>query len=69
MQELYFSPDAAATGVSMVSAYQLWSQPHEQPPWRDVVPHFRQLSARELQPFEAAGVAGWLAYWPTLVIR
>ena len=54
-QELYFSADAAGTGMTMVSAYQLWSQPHEEPPWKDVVPHFRHLTARELDPFEAAG--------------
>ena len=55
MQELYFSEAAAAAGVTTVAAYQLWSEPHEDPVWRDVVPHFRHLSLQELAPFEKAG--------------
>ena len=54
-QDLYFSEAASAAGVTTVAAYQLWSQPREDPVWRDVVPHFRHLSTQELQPFEKAG--------------
>ena len=56
MQDLYFSKAASAAGITTVAAYQLWSQPHEDPVWRDVVPHFRHLSSQELQPFEKAGI-------------
>lgn len=56
-QDLYHSTHAAAAGITTVAAYQLWSEPHEDPPWRDVVPHFRDLGPRELAPFEAAGGA------------
>ena len=93
VQDLYFSEDAAAAGVTTVAAYQLWSNPHDDPPWKvrwqllkriacgvkgpecmklqlhaviyvgvevvdamqDVVPHFRHLASKELQPFGAAG--------------
>ncbi len=55
MQDLYFSDAASAAGITTVAAYQLWSQPHEDPVWKDVVPHFRHLSYQELQPFEKAG--------------
>lgn len=55
LQDLYFSEAAAAAGMTTVAAYQLWSQPHENPVWRDVVPHFRHLSSQELQPFDKAG--------------
>jgi len=55
MQDLYFSETAAAAGVTTVAAYQLWSEPHDDPVWRDVVPQFRHLSSQELQPFEKAG--------------
>ena len=55
LQELYFSEAAAAAGVTTVAAYQLWSEPRDDPVWRDVVPHFRHLSSQELQPFDKAG--------------
>ena len=58
LQDLYFSEAAAAAGVTTVAAYQLWSEPREDPVWRDVVPHFRHLSSQELQPFDKAGKAG-----------
>jgi hypothetical protein len=54
-QELYFSEHAGAAGVTTVAAYQLWSEAHDEPVWRDIVPHFRHLSERELQPFGMSG--------------
>ncbi|KAK9806988.1 hypothetical protein WJX72_009635 [[Myrmecia] bisecta] len=63
LQELYFSPEAADAGISMISAYQLWSEPHEEPVWRDIVPHFHPLSFAEMAPFEAAGRCRYAHGW------
>ncbi|CAL8467744.1 g7282 [Coccomyxa elongata] len=63
LQDLYFSEHAAAAGVTTVAAYQLWSEPHDDPPWKDVVPHFRYLAAKELQPFAAAGGCQYALGW------
>ncbi|CAK0763482.1 hypothetical protein CVIRNUC_003062 [Coccomyxa viridis] len=63
LQDLYFSDAASAAGITTVAAYQLWSQPHEDPVWKDVVPHFRHLSYQELQPFEKAGGCKYALGW------
>lgn len=34
LQDLYFSEHASGAGVTKVAAYQLWSEPHEDPSWK-----------------------------------
>ncbi|KAK9834994.1 hypothetical protein WJX81_002770 [Elliptochloris bilobata] len=56
LQDLYYSEAGGEAGVTEVIAHQLWTQPGwSDPVWRDVVPHFHHMSARELARFNAAG--------------
>ncbi|EIE24709.1 FAD-linked reductase, C-terminal domain-containing protein [Coccomyxa subellipsoidea C-169] len=35
-EDLYFSEHASGAGVTTVAAYQLWSEPHEDPAWKEL---------------------------------
>lgn len=57
LQRLLVSPEAASCGVSETVAHQFWTKDMEDPEWKDIVPHFRHMSAEELAPYNLTGIA------------
>ena len=50
------SSEAASAGVAQATAYQFWTEAgHEDPEWADIVPHFRHMRAKEIEPYNLAG--------------
>lgn len=60
MLGLLQSPASAAAGMQLVDAYQLWDKPVELPSWKDIVPLFQTLNAKELKLFPGVSCThGW----------
>ena len=55
LQRLLHSSEAATAGVIETTAFQLWSERHDDPEWRDIVPHFHRLTSAEIAPYNATG--------------
>ena len=56
VQRYLMSSEAASAGVAQATAYQFWTEAgHEDPEWADIVPHFRHMSAKEIEPYNLAG--------------